>query len=400
MSRPPRPAARALRAPLLRTDEYVVMDLGSRVCRAGFGGDAAPQALFDACALVQPTRPTPDDALWELDWHRADARSARERYAELVRRLLHIVRSVYQEHLHCDGKAHPVLVAHHTFALEALKHAWCDVLLRMMHAPSVSFVDTHVLCTLAAGRTSALVVDVGHLETCVMPVFDGRPMTSLISTTPRAGRRLAQGLDVLVRAHASRRDGAADVGEALEALQTQYLFVGAPCTPPALGAAWPVDPEAFARAYASFSTPTQDVCYRGICVPGWLRERATELLFEPGDEDEQSISECIAQCVRSLPRDLRQAMPASILLAGGTSMLPGFAARLEADVAQALGVEPSDVCILQGRTTFVPSHVLAWTGASIAAYYEAGSVAPVTREAWCGEAVTAAPAPQSSHADG
>ncbi|SHO79950.1 Similar to S.cerevisiae protein ACT1 (Actin) [Malassezia sympodialis ATCC 42132] len=394
----PRPAARALRAPLLRADEWVVIDLGSRVCRAGLGGEAAPQALFDACALVQ--RPAAADALWDLDWQRADARPARERHAILVRHLARIVRTVYQEHLLCEGQAHPVLVAHSPLGLEALRHAWCEVLLRTMHAPSVSFVDTHVLCTLAAGRTSALVVDIGHLEACAMPVYDGRPMTSLVATTPRAGRRLAQGLEVLLRAHAPRRDGAAEYSDAVVAIQTQLLLVGAPCAAPGAGAAWPVDPDAFARAYAALPTSTGDAHYRGIQVPGWLRERAAELLLEPGDEDEQSVSECIAQCVRSLPRDLRREMQASVLLAGGTAMLPGLAARLEADVAQALGVAPDAVRVLGGRTSFVPSQVLAWTGASLAAHFEAGSVAPVTREAWCGQVSTAARAPPPSHAGG
>ncbi|WFD21193.1 SYF2 splicing factor [Malassezia caprae] len=347
-----RPAARALRAPLLRADEWVVFDLGSRVCRAGFGGEAAPHALFDACALVH--RADASDALWDLDWQRVDARSARERHAELVRRLARIVRSVYQEHLLCEGKAHPVLVAHSPLGLEPLRRAWCDVLLRAMHAPSVSFVDTHVLCTLAAGRTSALVVDLGHLETCVMPVYDGRPMTPLVATTPRAGRRLAQGLEALLRAHAPRRDGAAEYSEAIVGIQTQLLFVGAPPDAPAAGAAWPVDPDAFARAYAARPTSTSEAHYRGIQVPGWLRERAAELLLEPGDEDEQSVSECIAQCVRALPRDLRREMQASVLLAGGTAMLPGLARRLEADVARALGEAPGAVRVLGGRTSFVP----------------------------------------------
>lgn len=390
-----RPAARALRTPLLRTNEWVVIDLGSRVCRAGFGGEAAPHAIFDACALVH--RAGAGDALWDLDWQRTEARSARERYAMLVRRLARIVRTVYQEHLLCEGKAHPVLLAHSPLGLEPLRHAWCDVLLHTMHAPSVSFVDTHVLCTLASGRTSALVVDLGHLETCVMPVYDGRPMSSLVATTPRAGRRLAQGLEELLRAYAPRRDGAAEYSEAVEAIQTQLLFVGPPCDAPAPGAAWPMDPDAFARAYAARPTSTSEAYYRGIQVPGWLRERAAELLLEPGDEDEQSVSECIVQCVRALPREMRREMQAAVLLAGGTAMLPGLAGRLEADVAQALGEAPGAVRVLGGRTSFVPSQVLAWTGASLAAHYEAGSVAPVTREAWCGQAPTAAHAPRPSH---
>ena len=61
-----------------------------------------------------------------------------------------------------DAKTYRVLLVHSPLCLDAVQHALCEVLLTNMHVPSVSFVDSHVLCTLAVGRTSALVVDVGH----------------------------------------------------------------------------------------------------------------------------------------------------------------------------------------------------------------------------------------------
>ncbi|WFD28938.1 hypothetical protein MNAN1_003954 [Malassezia nana] len=348
-----RPAARALRAPTRGAETWVVFDLGSRVCRAGLGGEAAPHVLLDATRLGQLAPPA--DALWDLDWQRAPhAQDARQRYALLVRCVAQVVQSVYQEHLLCEGHSHPVLVAHSPLGLEALRHAWCDVLLRHMHAPRVSFVDTHVLCTLAAGRTNALVVDIGYLETCVMPVYDGRPMTACLTTTPRAGKRLAQGLAALLYAYACQGQGPPPSRDLVEAIQTQHLVVGAPGIP-GLGAAWPLDVDAFTRVYATHPTTASHVEVGGLRVPGWLRERACELLLEPGDEDEQSIGECVARSVRLLPRDMQRDMQASLLLAGGTAMLPGMAERLEADVAQALGAPPPTVSVLNHRTTFVPS---------------------------------------------
>ncbi len=40
----------------------------------------------------------------------------------------------------------------------------------LQQVPSVSFIQTGLAAILATGRTTALVVDVGHLETTVLPV--------------------------------------------------------------------------------------------------------------------------------------------------------------------------------------------------------------------------------------
>ena len=147
------------RGSLLGTDERIVMNLGSHTCRAGFSGDVEPRVVMNAAAACGT------ESLWRLDW------DADREHPDLVRTLTRLVRRVYQEHLLVDAKTYRVLLSRHPLGLDAVQRALCDVLLRTMHVPRVSFIDTHVLATIAAGRTHALVVHVGHLETCVMPVY-------------------------------------------------------------------------------------------------------------------------------------------------------------------------------------------------------------------------------------
>lgn len=93
-----------------------------------------------------------------------------------------------------------------------------------------------------------------------------------------------------------------------------------------------------------------------LIIPGWIRERAAELLFEGGDVDESSLAETILDallkvrpyectffkpfkpCSSQVPCDLRKTMASSILVTGGTSMLPGFIPRLLVEIIRA--VEP------------------------------------------------------------
>jgi actin-related protein 10 len=34
-----------------------------------------------------------------------------------------------------------------------------------------------------------------------------------------------------------------------------------------------------------------------LAIPGWIRERAAEVLFEPGDEDEVNVAEALLECL-------------------------------------------------------------------------------------------------------
>jgi actin-related protein 10 len=92
-----------------------------------------------------------------------------------------------------------------------------------------------------------------------------------------------------------------------------------------------------------------------LIIPGWIRERAAEVLFEGGDVDESSVAEVILDAllkVRQLhpitripsnhrdlvqvPVDLRRTLACSILVIGGTAMLPGFIPRLHSELIHAL----------------------------------------------------------------
>ncbi|RDB26426.1 Actin-related protein 10 [Hypsizygus marmoreus] len=73
-----------------------------------------------------------------------------------------------------------------------------------------------------------------------------------------------------------------------------------------------------------------------LIIPGWIRERAAEVLFEGGDVDESSLAEVILDALLKVPVDLRKTLASSILISGGTAMLPGFIPRFHAELVRAL----------------------------------------------------------------
>jgi actin-related protein 10 len=73
-----------------------------------------------------------------------------------------------------------------------------------------------------------------------------------------------------------------------------------------------------------------------LVIPGWIRERAAEVLFEGGDIDESSLAELILDVLLKTPMDLRKTLACSILVIGGTAMLPGFIPRLHAEILRCI----------------------------------------------------------------
>lgn len=102
------------------------------------------------------------------------------------------------------------------------------------------------------------------------------------------------------------------------------------------------------ESYKNFSNATdlyypitlQDGTRANLLIPGWIRERTVEVLFE-GDEDEPSIAQCIMDSLLKLPPDLRKPLISSMLFIGGTSLIPGFQSRIKQELLRIMA-DPVD----------------------------------------------------------
>ncbi|KPV73935.1 uncharacterized protein RHOBADRAFT_45227 [Rhodotorula graminis WP1] len=408
---------------LYGTEDRVVLDLGSSVWKVGFSGESQPRACASVVSELArerargPAAPAPvasaassaragaaggeeGAALWglekgepgEVEW------MVRE---ERVKRLL---RRLWFEDLMIDPKTRKVIVLENPLLPNRVKEMIARVLFDNLQVPSMGFACSPLLALMAAGAVSGLVVDVGHLETTVLPIFHSRPLFPLLTTTPRAGARLTRRLRSLLLAFASYSPPPSSVNsmtpptigrvprelltdELVEEIKTRLCFVGEPLPPPVQrgarassavsGSAMSLDvpsspavavgdsssdPDAalvqhLAARYASTAPSTTDVAFRvptlsqppvasgvgrgWVQVPGWVRERVAEVLWEEGaEEDEGGIGEgeesglagVVLDCLLKLPIDLRKPLASSILVFGGTASMPGFFPRFKASL--------------------------------------------------------------------
>ncbi|GAA5892366.1 hypothetical protein JCM6882_003652 [Rhodosporidiobolus microsporus] len=407
---------------LYGTEDRVVLDLGSRIWRVGFSGEPTPRECRSVVSELGKeaaggrsrggVQAEVDDAIWGLE----NREPSEEEWLVREERVKRLLRDVWFNNLMVDPKTRKVIAVENPLLSTAVKDMIARVLFDNLQVPSLSFASAPVLSLLAAGAVTGLVVDVGHLETTVVPVFHSRPLFPLVTSTPRAGSRFNRRLRNLILLYASyvpppasltsantsrptRVPRALLTEELIEEIKSRICFVGDEITASAGGdipletssetghaareasvattaSAMSIDTRSSAAAgasadddatdpdvllikhlaarYSSHSASTTDVAFRipnlsaagatngtgkgWIKVPGWVRERAAEVLWEEGDADEVGLAGVVLECLLKLPTDLKKPLSSSILLTGGTTMLPGFFSRFKASLLSQLAI--------------------------------------------------------------
>lgn len=370
---------------LYGTEDRVVLDIGSSIIKAGFSGEPAPRE----CRRTAGT--DADGEVWGLE----KSEPTEEEWLVREHRLQRIIRSIWFENLLIDPRTRKVIIVENPLLSTRIKEMIARILFDNLQVPSLSFASAPVLALMAAGRLSGLVVDVGHLETTVTPVFHARPLFPSLTASPIAGRRLNRRLRALLLAFASyiapppsltsttparitRLPREILTDDLVEEIKTRLCFVGGEnshTTDEAQAGSGDLEipqvrddlnkldeDEAIVahlfERYSRTAPATKPVSFRvptlrggptlssanghsggrgWIHVPGWVRERAAEVLWEDeGDHDARGLADVVLECLLRLPIDLRKPMATSILVAGGTAAMPGFFSRFKSSLVARL----------------------------------------------------------------
>ncbi|WVQ75050.1 hypothetical protein IAR50_004659 [Cryptococcus sp. DSM 104548] len=381
------PAYSSRRHSLYGIEDRVVLDLGSRTWKVGFSGEPDPRAVFfahESCKRDQSSE------AWDLDLESVNAisgsRSEGDRLVGI--RIVQRLREAFTKHLLADSKQRKVIVSENTFLPTYIKEHIARTLFDNLRVPSVAFTPSSLLALASCGRITGLVVDVGWLETSITPVYNSRPLFSLSRTTPLAGRKLHARIRSLLHLHGlylappkslgelsrERRDGVPlDLLDDafVEKIVTEGLFVGGVFVEPeGDGDADMEEPEdaveksnkledlslirslkgkyqpsSLAKDMTFSVRPTtgsNSMGFGTVVIPGWVRERAAEILFEDDESDEaEALPHAILNSVLKLPVDLRPELISTMLVVGGTASLPNFIPRLRISLLQSLLPPPS-----------------------------------------------------------
>jgi actin-related protein len=333
-------------------DNAVVIDMGTGTTRIGFSGDDA--ARLHAPTVVGQAR----DGTVECFNKAYKARETVPVKPVMDRGLItdwngteHIMRHIYDMlSLGTDPNA-PILLTEAALVPKEQREQMVELLFEKLNVQSLYFAPAPVLSLYASGRTTGMVVEMGHGTCHTVPIFEG---FSLFHSTLQ--------LDF------GGKDLTAAVGQTLT--NTGFNFSGAHEEE-----IWQYMKESFCTVQADRGAYTVAVSEgnKGDTVQHELpdgsvislgpeRYRPTEAIFDPaiiGKESLRGIQHLAVESVRKCDQDIAPTMLGNIVLSGGSSLFRNMPDRIHREVQGLVTLEKVRVHAATERRD------AAWVGGSI-----------------------------------
>jgi len=229
--------------------------------------------------------------------------------------------------------------------------------------PSLFIAEQATLALYASGRTTGVVLDSGHGVTHCVPIFEGFDLPEAVVRLPVAGADITRQLiRMFKRAGVHFHRGA-------ELVIAQHIKEKV-CI---------VRKKEVDTRQKDDPTIFQLPDGKEIQIGRTTREGASEVLFNPGiiGSGFGGVHECITDSIEKTELDGRRKLWSNILLAGGSTMIKGFGARLLSEL-EAITI-PKGVMFVEKPelTGFLPTkpkvkifapkerHLSTWIGGSI-----------------------------------
>jgi len=346
------------------TNQPVVIDNGSGILKAGFAGVDNPKVLFPSYV----GRPKHVRVMAGA----VEGSSFVGKKAEELRGLLKIKYPIehgivkdwidmeqiwnytYSE-LKCQAEEHPVLLTEAPLNPKRNREKAAEIFFETFNVPAFFISIQAVLSLYASGRTTGIVLDSGDGVTHAVPIYEGFAMPHSIMRIDVAGRDITEYLQLLLRRSGSYFYTSAEK-EVVRSIKESACYVAYdPSKEEEL-----IDSEKSAKpATHKYSLPDGN-----ILEIGPERFRAPEVLFHPEliGEEYAGIHECLVNSIQRADLDLRKTLYSNIVLAGGSTLFPGFGDRLLNEVKH---LAPKDIKI---KISAPPERKYStWMGGSILA---------------------------------
>ncbi|CDF35092.1 Actin [Chondrus crispus] len=317
-------------ANLFDLNQPVVLDLGSGLTKGGFAGSPEPVAIIGTL-VGRPKHP---------QYAAEPAKARRVAVGEALRTLAGVVRissplergavaswpdaeavwrHMLQDLLRLGHGEHPMLVTENALNPRANRERMAEFFFESAHAPSLCLAVPPVLALYASGRTTGLVLDVGDTVATALPIAEGHCDAHAIRRIDMGGRDVTDRLITLMRKSGNPLFASSSERQAARRIKERHAFV----------AVKPSEEEhqfaAGRKEMTEFDLPDGNVVRIGA-----ERFRAAEILFQPEIVSCEfgGVQDCLQTAVEAGDLEIRRRLYGSILLAGGTTKLPGFGLRL------------------------------------------------------------------------
>ncbi|KII96192.1 hypothetical protein PLICRDRAFT_170764 [Plicaturopsis crispa FD-325 SS-3] len=282
----------------------LVVDNGSGTCKVGFAGDDGPRAFF------------PDKAEFKRDIFALKypiERGIVTNWDDMER----IWHHTFSE-LQFAQEEHPILLTEAPLTPKANKEKMTQIMFETFNAPALYIVIQAALAMYTSGRSTGTVFDSGDGVTHAVPIYEGFSLPHAIMRLDVAGRDLTQ---YLVKNLAGRITIADQ--EIVRDMKEKLSYV-----------ALDFDQEMQTVAQSSAIERNYELPDGQVITLGEERFRTPEALFQPSllGLEAVGVHEMTFSSITKCDPDIRRSLLSHIVLAGGNTLFPGMADRMQREI--------------------------------------------------------------------
>ena len=311
--------------------EPLVVDNGSGMVKAGFGGDDAPRAVFPSI-VGRPKYHAAMVGMGNKECHIGDEATAKRGVLSLKYPIEHgivtnwddmekIWHHTFYNELRVAPEERPVLLTEAPLNPKANREKMTTIMFETFNTPAMYVAIQAVLSLYSSGRTTGIVMDSGDGVSHTVPIYEGYALPHAIMRINLAGRDITEYLQKILGESGVDLCTSAEK-EIVRDIKEKHAYVA-------------LD---FDCELAECQNKNVDVPYQlpdgQIINIGTQRFRCAESLFkpeligmEPGGIDQKTY-ESIMKC----DIDIRSELYNNICLSGGSTMYTGLQERMQKEI--------------------------------------------------------------------